>query len=78
MKPHSYIITGPTASGKSDFAHALARRIGESRPSGGTAPLSRRGGVIINCDSVQAYRGIENLSASPLANCPPSWGGLSP
>lgn len=53
MKTNAYIITGPTASGKSDFAHALARRIG---------------GAIINCDSVQIYRGIENISASPLAN----------
>ena len=48
----AYIITGPTASGKSDFAHRLARRIG---------------GAIINCDSVQIYRGIENISASPFA-----------
>ena len=47
----SYIITGPTASGKSNFAHMLARRIN---------------GVIINCDSVQIYRGIESISASPL------------
>ena len=48
----AYIITGPTASGKSGFAHALAVRIG---------------GVIINCDSVQIYRGIETISASPFA-----------
>lgn len=46
------IITGPTASGKSDFAHELACRIQ---------------GTIINCDSVQIYRGIENISASPFA-----------
>lgn len=52
MKTKSYIITGPTASGKSDFAHRLAHEIG---------------GVIINCDSVQIYRGIENISASPFA-----------
>ena len=49
----SYIITGPTASGKSDIAHKLAKEVG---------------GVIINCDSVQIYRGIENISASPFAN----------
>lgn len=56
MNQHkSYIITGPTASGKSGFAHALARRIG---------------GAIINCDSVQIYRGIENISASPFAGRP--------
>lgn len=52
MKRSSYIITGPTASGKSDFAHRLARAVG---------------GAIINCDSVQIYRGIENISASPFA-----------
>lgn len=50
--PKSYVITGPTASGKSSFAHALARRVH---------------GAIINCDSVQIYRGIENISASPFA-----------
>ena len=53
MNTHSaYIITGPTASGKSSFAHELARRIH---------------GAIINCDSVQIYHGIENISASPFA-----------
>ena len=51
----SYIITGPTASGKSDFAHRLACRVN---------------GTIINCDSVQIYRGIENISASPFAGRP--------
>ena len=53
MTASAYIITGPTASGKSDFAHRLAQKIN---------------GVIINCDSVQIYRGIENISASPFAN----------
>lgn len=52
MDTRDYIIVGPTASGKSGFADALARKIG---------------GVIINCDSVQVYRGIENISASPFA-----------
>ncbi|MBE6461609.1 MAG: tRNA (adenosine(37)-N6)-dimethylallyltransferase MiaA [Alphaproteobacteria bacterium] len=55
MKHTAYIITGPTASGKSSFAHALALRIK---------------GTVINCDSVQIYRGIENISASPFANRP--------
>jgi tRNA dimethylallyltransferase len=55
MEIKSFIITGPTASGKSDFADALARRTG---------------GIVINCDSVQIYRGIENISASPLATTP--------
>lgn len=52
MKIRDFVIVGPTASGKSDFAHDLARRLN---------------GVIINCDSVQIYRGIENISASPFA-----------
>ncbi len=52
MKIRDYIIVGPTASGKSGFADILARKIS---------------GVIINCDSVQIYRGIENISASPFA-----------
>ena len=52
MKYNAIIIAGPTASGKSDFAHKLAKRIN---------------GAIINCDSVQIYRGIENISASPFA-----------
>lgn len=52
MNTRAYIITGPTASGKSGFAHNLARRVD---------------GTIINCDSVQIYRGIENIAASPFA-----------
>lgn len=52
MKTKALIIAGPTASGKSDFAHNLARQIN---------------GAIINCDSVQIYRGIETVSASPFA-----------
>ena len=52
MKIRDFIIVGPTASGKSGFADSLARKID---------------GVIINCDSVQIYRGIENISASPFA-----------
>ena len=52
MRYKSIIIAGPTASGKSDFAHELARRIN---------------GAIINCDSVQIYRDIETISASPFS-----------
>lgn len=52
MNKQAFIIAGPTASGKSEFAHQLARRVN---------------GVIINCDSVQIYAGIENISASPFA-----------
>lgn len=55
IRPRTYIITGPTASGKSDFAHRLALRTS---------------GTIINCDSVQIYRGVENISASPFAGHP--------
>ena len=56
MKTKSLIIAGPTASGKSDFAHKLAKQIN---------------GAIINCDSVQIYRDIENISASPFAGMNP-------
>jgi len=52
MKYDYIIIAGPTASGKSDFAHLLAKRVN---------------GAIINCDSVQIYRDIETVSASPFA-----------
>jgi len=50
MTKKSYIIAGPTASGKSGFALELAKRVG---------------GTIINADSVQLYKGIENLSSAP-------------
>ncbi|GHT59024.1 tRNA dimethylallyltransferase [Bacteroidia bacterium] len=53
MTPTTFIITGPTASGKSWLAHELAKRIN---------------GAVINCDAVQLYNGIETLSASPLTN----------
>jgi len=52
MEKTSYIIAGPTASGKSDIAHRLA---------------AATGGVVINCDSVQIYRGVETIGASPFA-----------
>ncbi|MBD5400168.1 tRNA (adenosine(37)-N6)-dimethylallyltransferase MiaA [bacterium] len=52
MNKNAVIIAGPTASGKSDFAHDLAKRVG---------------GTIINCDSVQIYAHIETISASPFA-----------
>jgi tRNA dimethylallyltransferase len=51
MTHQCYIVAGPTASGKSNFACELARKIN---------------GIIINCDSVQIYKGMENISASPL------------
>ena len=46
------LIAGPTASGKSALALALAQRIG---------------GVIINADSKQVYRDLHVLSARPSA-----------
>ena len=55
MNKNAVIIAGPTASGKSDFAHDLAKRVG---------------GTIINCDSVQIYAHIETISASPFAGRP--------
>ena len=44
------LIAGPTASGKSALAHDLAKR---------------RGGVVINCDSMQVYRDLRVLTARP-------------
>lgn len=46
------LIAGPTASGKSALAVALARRLG---------------GVVINADSMQVYADIPLLSAQPAA-----------
>jgi tRNA dimethylallyltransferase len=50
------LIAGPTASGKSDLAVALALE------------LARRGsrGVVINADSAQVYRDLQVLSARPI------------
>src|SRR5215203_1970948 len=45
-----YAIIGPTASGKSDLAMALARHIG---------------GEILSVDSMQVYRGIDIGTAKP-------------
>jgi tRNA dimethylallyltransferase len=47
-----YVIAGPTASGKSGLALALAERLG---------------GVVINADSMQVYKGIEVLTDQPEA-----------
>ena len=49
-KPPLVLIAGPTASGKSALALALAQQIG---------------GVIVNADSAQIYRDIRVLSAAP-------------
>ena len=44
------LIAGPTASGKSALALAIAERVG---------------GMIINADSMQVYRELRALSARP-------------
>jgi tRNA dimethylallyltransferase len=49
-KPPLALIAGPTASGKSALALALAERTG---------------GVIVNADSAQVYRDLPVLSATP-------------
>src|SRR3982751_1419171 len=46
------VILGPTASGKSDLALAVARRIG---------------GEILSVDSMQVYRGMDVGTAKPSA-----------
>ena len=49
-KPPVAVIAGPTASGKSALALEFAKR---------------SGGVIVNADSAQIYRGLPILSAAP-------------
>src|SRR4051812_1220180 len=51
-KPPVFLIAGPTASGKSALALALAEQIH---------------GVIVNADSAQIYRDLPILSATPTA-----------
>ena len=48
--PHALIVAGPTASGKSALALAIAERLG---------------GTIINTDSMQVYRELRVLTARP-------------
>ncbi|GMM94250.1 tRNA (adenosine(37)-N6)-dimethylallyltransferase MiaA [Qipengyuania sp. MTN3-11] len=55
MKPPVALIAGPTASGKSDLAVALAERI---------AADGRRA-VVLNADSAQVYADLQVLSARP-------------
>ena len=50
MKKTIYIITGPTATGKSLISFYLAKRIG---------------GEIVNCDSIQLYKYMDIGSAKP-------------
>jgi len=50
LRPPLVVIAGPTASGKSALALALAQQIG---------------GVIVNADSAQIYNDLRTLSAAP-------------
>ncbi len=50
MTKRAVLIAGPTASGKSGFAMALAKRVN---------------GVIVNADSMQVYDGLRILTARP-------------
>lgn len=50
MKPDPFYLVGPTASGKSALAIALAERIG---------------GEIVNADAFQLYRGLDICTAKP-------------
>lgn len=47
------VISGPTASGKSKLAMEVALKAG---------------GVVVNCDSVQIYKGVPIISAAPSAD----------
>jgi tRNA dimethylallyltransferase len=53
FKSKIILISGPTASGKSDFAIKLAKKIK---------------GEIINADSMQVYKQLKVLSARPNPN----------
>ncbi|HXY58568.1 MAG TPA: tRNA (adenosine(37)-N6)-dimethylallyltransferase MiaA [Methylocystis sp.] len=50
MAPSIVLVAGPTASGKSALALAIARRIG---------------GAVVNADSMQVYRDLRILTARP-------------
>jgi tRNA dimethylallyltransferase len=52
MQPAALIVAGPTASGKSALASALARLFG---------------GTVINADAMQVYAGLEVITAQPSA-----------
>lgn len=53
IKKKIYVISGPTASGKSGFAVQLAKKIN---------------GEIINADSMQIYKDLQILTARPTIN----------
>jgi tRNA dimethylallyltransferase len=49
-RPDAILIAGPTASGKSALARALAEKVG---------------GIVINADSMQVYRDLRIITARP-------------
>ena len=53
LKSKIILIYGPTASGKSDFAIKLAKKIK---------------GEIVNADSMQIYKELKILTARPFKN----------
>ena len=53
FKSKIILIYGPTASGKSDFAIKLAKKVK---------------GEIVNADSMQVYKELKILTARPLKN----------
>ncbi len=67
MKPPAILVAGPTASGKSALALALAERLR---------------GVVINADSMQVYRELRVITARPpdedLARAPHALYGVRP
>ena len=50
--PEIILIAGPTASGKSALALALARKLN---------------GIVVNADSMQVYRDLRLITARPTA-----------
>src|SRR6266496_1455872 len=52
LQPNAILIAGPTASGKSALALALAERLS---------------GIVINADSMQVYRDLRVITARPTA-----------
>ena len=48
------LLTGPTASGKTSLALTLASKLPNV--------------IIVNADSMQVYKGLEDLSCSPTVN----------